>query len=173
MLLQDLLFLYTMIIVIIFELIGWERKYGHSILTINKSSFNAAYKLAYVSGHIWGRANLPTKTDESLSNWTWSISSEKILCTWLSPNNALVSENLTKMAFKKYGCRLKCKKNCSCKKENVLCLPIFKCRGKCDVLLLKIDTFLYAFVLFHELIFVYRELNLISTYFTDCIYLYR
>ena len=38
-------------------------------------------KSAYVSGHIWGRTNLPNKTDDSSSNWIWSISSEKVLCT--------------------------------------------------------------------------------------------
>ena len=28
------------------------------------------HKSAYVSGQIWGRANLPNKTDDSPSNWT-------------------------------------------------------------------------------------------------------
>ena len=36
------------------------------------------HKSAHVSGHIWGRANLPGKTDDSPSNWTWSISNDKI-----------------------------------------------------------------------------------------------
>ena len=82
-------------------------------------------KSAYVFGLIWGRANLTYKTDESPSNWTWSR--DKMLCTWISPNNTTLPENLAKIAFKKCCCRLKCKKNCSYKKENVSCLPICKC----------------------------------------------
>ena len=39
------------------------------------------HKSAYVSCHIRGRANLTNKTDELPSNWTWSMSSDKILCT--------------------------------------------------------------------------------------------
>ena len=54
------------------------------------------------------------------------ISSDKILCTWLSPNNTPLPDNLAKIAFKKCGCRLKCKKYCAAAKEDILCLPILK-----------------------------------------------
>ena len=131
------------------------------------------HESAYVSGRTWGRANLSKKTDEPPSNLTWSISSDKILCNWISPNNTPLPKNLAKIAFKKCGCRLKWKKNCSCKKENVSCLPICKCWGKCDILWLKTVTFVYAFVLFYELLSLYLELNFISTFCTVCINLYR
>ena len=102
------------------------------------------------------------------------------MCSWLSPNNTPLPENLVKIAFEKFGCRLKCKKNCNCKKrqtqkknkKTVSCLPICKCWRKFDVLWLKTDIFLYDFVLFYKLIFVYLELNLISIYLTDFICLY-
>ena len=95
------------------------------------------------------------------------------MCTWLSPSDIPLSKKSTKIAFKKCGYRLKCQKKCSCRNESVSCLPICNCRGKCDVLWLKTHTFLYAFVFLYKLIFFGIDLNFISAYFTDCIYLYR
>ena len=92
-------------------------KYGPSIFTADKRCLiQHIRKSAYVSGHIWGGANLPNKIDESL-NWISSIRNDKILCTWISPNNTPLPENLVKIAFKKCGCRLKCQNNCNYKKE--------------------------------------------------------
>ena len=59
------------------------------------------HRSAYVSGHILVRANLPNKYDELPWNWISSISSDRILCTWLSPSNTTLPENLAKIAFKK------------------------------------------------------------------------
>ena len=81
-----------------------------SFLPIGEALIQHIHKSAYVSGYIWGRANSLYKTDESLSrNYTWNISSDKVLCTWISPNNIPLLKNLAKKAFKKCGCRLKCK----------------------------------------------------------------
>ena len=58
------------------------------------------------------------------------------------------------------------------KKENISCLSISECRGKCDVLWLIADTFLHALVLFYKLISVKFELNLILT-IAMIVYLYQ
>ena len=71
-LLKDLLFLYTMITAIAFPLIlaRYEVfKYRHLIFTPTRHALNQhMHKSAFVFGHIWSRANLPSKTDESSSN---------------------------------------------------------------------------------------------------------
>ena len=128
-----------------------SKMYGDSILSTTKRALiYHIHKSAYVSGHILSRSNLPNKTDGSLSNWTWNISSDKVLYNWHSPNNTSLPENLAYIVFKKCDSRLKSKKNGSRKKENVSCILICKCEGKRDVLPLKTDTFLYAFVVFYE-----------------------
>ena len=55
------------------------------------------HKSAYVSRHIWGGANLPNNTDESLSNWTWSIRNDEIFYTGTSANNILFLQSLVKL----------------------------------------------------------------------------
>ena len=53
------------------------------LLSTRDALIQHIHKSAYVSGHMWDRANFPNKTDESPSNWTWSITNDKILCTWI------------------------------------------------------------------------------------------
>ena len=89
------------------------------------------HKAAYVSGYIWGRSHLTNTTDEPLSNWTWNLSGGKICCVWLSSNTSPLSEDLSKKAFRKCGCRKKCTKICSCRKQEIRCLPNCKCRRNC------------------------------------------
>ena len=79
---------------------------------------------------------------------------------------------MSKIAFKKCCCRLKCKKNCSCKKENVSCLLFVNTEERVTFYESKM-IIIYAFVLFYELISVNIELNFISTYFIDCVNLNR
>ena len=49
-----------------------------SLLSTRDALIQHIHNSAYVSGLIWGRENLPNKTDKLPSNCTWSISSHKI-----------------------------------------------------------------------------------------------
>ena len=92
------------------------------------------HKAAYVAGYIWGRSDVPTKSDEPPTNWTWFVQDKKLLCKWVSYDHEGPTNNLTNTVFKKCGCRKGCKKPCKCKKGvEMNCLPTCKCRGKCSV----------------------------------------
>ena len=83
-----------------YEILKYQQNVDiQSLLPTRDALIQHIPKSAYVSGHIWGSTNLTNKTDESPSNWTWSVSSDKILCTWISPNNTPRPENLVKIDF--------------------------------------------------------------------------
>ena len=90
-------------------------------------------KTAYLSAYIWGTLHIPARAEESPTNWTWSFIDNRIKCQCVSYGHCLITQNLNKTVFEKCGCRKGCKKNCKCKKvEMMKCLPTCKCRGKCE-----------------------------------------
>ena len=91
------------------------------------------HKAAYVSGYIWGTSHIPARTEEAPTNWAWSFTDNRIKCQWVSHDRYLITQNVNKTVFKKCGCRESCKKNCKCKTVEMMeCLPICKCRRKCE-----------------------------------------
>ena len=56
-----------------------------------------------------------------------------IKCQLVSYDYCLITQNLNKTVFKKFGCQKGCRKNSKCKKvEMMKCLLTCKCRGKCE-----------------------------------------
>ena len=58
-----------------------------------------------MSGYIWGTSHIPSKTEESPTNWTWSFTDNRIKCQWVSYDHCLIRQNLNKTVFKKCGCQ--------------------------------------------------------------------
>ena len=90
------------------------------------------HRAAYISGWIWGLSHIPESTLESPYQWGWSkdgeIGSVKVIWTNYNPELAI---STFKKSFNKCGCRTNCSKKCSCRKLQLCCLTICKCRGKC------------------------------------------
>ena len=91
------------------------------------------HEAAYVSGYIWGTSHIPPRVEESPTNWTWSFTDNRVKCQLVSYDYCLITQNLNKTVFKKFGCQKGCRKNSKCKKvEMMKCLLTCKCRGKCE-----------------------------------------
>ena len=110
--------------------ISWN--FWNPISTIYTICFDPTNSQSRIlSEYIWGTSHIPARTEESPTNWRWYFTDNKIKCQWVSYDYCLITQNLNKIVFKKYGCRKECKKNWKCKKvEMMKCLPTCKCRGK-------------------------------------------
>ena len=86
------------------------------------------HRAAFVSGWLWGNSHIPKITTESPQRWGWNLINNIFVPQWTEKTSTLIF----KKAFKKCGCRKICSKSCSCKKNNLQCLPICKYRRKCS-----------------------------------------
>jgi len=86
-------------------------------------------RAAFVSGHLWGKADQPSPLLPDLTLWGWCIKDDQLVPLWTRVPS---STDVYKAVKKKCGCGKKnscLKNNCGCRETK--CLPTCACRGEC------------------------------------------
>ena len=85
-------------------------------------------RTSYQAGHIWGHALKPSPTIPSPQDWGWVLDDGHWRPLWTTLPK--ITKSCQEMI--KCGCKTGCRGGCSCRKVNLHCTALCKCRDECE-----------------------------------------